>query len=106
MMWFTLVLIASMIILYVHDHFFGKKPAEKVNGLPIKGMLVTGILYYLVSEGLLSKDEEKQLENSSLEELEGYVSEKGLMSEGEWSEVCMIQCEAPLDGLVDFDLPI
>ncbi len=103
MLWFTLILIASLIVLYVHDHLFSKKASEKNMGLPIKGILVTGILYYLVSKGLLSKEEEKQLEDSSLEEIEGYVSAKGVMNDVDWSELCIKLCEAEPDSGLDFD---
>ncbi|MCG1020526.1 hypothetical protein [Sutcliffiella horikoshii] len=103
MMWFTLILIASMIIMYVYDHFYGKKSTDKNHGLPIKGMLVTGILYYLVSKGLLSKEEEKLLEDKSIEEIESYVFKMGVMTELEWSEICLNLCEAQQDGGFDFD---
>ncbi|KMJ58516.1 hypothetical protein AB685_11590 [Bacillus sp. LL01] len=104
MLWFTLILIVSLIVLYVHDHFYESKVSQKNHRVPIKGMIVTGILYYLVSKGLLTKEEEKQLEDSSLDEIEGYVSQKGILNEGEWSELCMNQCEANQDSGFDTDI--
>ena len=104
MLWFTLILISSLIILYIHDHFYGKNVSPSNKGLPIKGMLVTGILYYLVQEGLLTKKEEKELEGSSLEEIEGYVSEKGILNQNEWGELCLYHCETQ-ENVLDLDMP-
>lgn len=104
MLWFTLILITCLIFLYIHDHFFRNNASPSKKGLPIKGMLVTGILYYLVQEGLLTEEEEKQLEESSLEEIEGYVSEKGIMNQDEWGELCISQCET-IENVFDLDMP-
>ncbi|KPB03333.1 hypothetical protein [Bacillus sp. CHD6a] len=104
MLWFTLFLITSLIDLYIHDHFYGKNTSLSNKGLPIKGMLVTGILYYLVQEGLLSKEEEKLLEDKSLEEIEGYVSQKGILNQHEWGKLCLTHCETH-ENVFDIDMP-
>ncbi|NMH72720.1 hypothetical protein HF078_06515 [Bacillus sp. RO2] len=104
MLWFTLFLITCLIVLYIHDHFYGKNATSPNKGLPIKGMLVTGILYYLVQEGLLTKEEEKLLEDRSLEEIEGYVSQKGILNQHEWGKLCLSHCETH-DNALDIDMP-
>ncbi|NLP50841.1 hypothetical protein [Bacillus sp. RO1] len=104
MLWFTLFLIISLIVLYIHDHFYGKNASSSNKSLPIKGMLVTGILYYLVQEGLLTKEEEKLLADRSLEEIEGYVSEKGILNQHEWGNLCLSHCETN-DNAFDIDMP-
>jgi hypothetical protein len=100
------VLILGLISLYVNDYLKVPKNAAENKNIPIKGILVTGALYYLVSKGLISKEEEKMLEEKSLEELEGYINHKNLMSESEWAEICIKECELISTGDLDMDIPL
>ncbi|CAG9619831.1 hypothetical protein [Sutcliffiella rhizosphaerae] len=105
MMGVTFILITSLILLYFYDHLFGTVKSKRTMNVPIKGVLVTGILYYLVSKELMNQEDALEFENATLEEVELFVTTKNILTTEEWGNLCLEQCKLHLANDIDVDIP-
>lgn len=95
-----IILMPTLIILFISDSI--NKSNEKPNQtIPLNGLLISAILVTLVSKGIISSKESKDLEGASLEELEEFlINEKDFESIEDVSDLLELDAEE-----IGIDLP-
>ncbi len=99
MLYIFLMLVLVLLFVYVKDS--GKSSVQELNKEKTSPFIITCILSALTIEGVLTLNEESQLQDYSLPELEQLVlNEKGL-SYQDWSNICY---EAVPDSSFNLDM--
>lgn len=101
-----LSLLGILLIVYGKDHFTISKSSQVNHDIPLKGILATGIVFYLLSRGLINEDQKELLESKTLEELEGYILSNNILSQQEWANVCVTEFDSCTLSDFDMDMPV
>jgi hypothetical protein len=101
-----LSLLGILLVVYGKDHCTIAKPSQENHRLPIKGILATGIVFYLLSRGLIDNDQMELLESMNLEELEGYILGNNILTKQEWADVCVTEFDSCTLSDFDMDMPV
>lgn len=101
-----LCLLGGLLVVYGKDHLTVSKSSQENNHIPLKGILATGIVFYLLSRGLINDDQKELLESKTLEELEGYILSNNILTEQEWANVCVTEFNSCTLSDFDMDMPV
>lgn len=105
MLWVFFSLLGVLLFLFIRDQFISGKGTRNEKPLPLKGILVSGVLYYLLSRGFLTEEEGAMLESLSLEELEDYLTANHIITKQEWVELVVAEYESSTIAVFEKDLP-
>lgn len=101
-----LSLLGVLLVVYGKDHFTISKSSQENHHIPLKGILATGIVFYLLSRGLIKEDQKELLESKTLDELEGYILSNNILTEQEWANVCFTEFGSCTLSDFDMDMPV
>ncbi|WP_078381010.1 hypothetical protein [Sutcliffiella halmapala] len=106
MLWVFLSLLGLLLFLFVKDQFTYGMSRSTDKPLPLKGILVSGALFYLLSRGFISEEEEQMLESMNLEELEGYIMGNEILTKQEWMDLILEEYDMVTFGDFEKDMPL
>ncbi|MCA1322296.1 hypothetical protein LC085_20675 [Bacillus tianshenii] len=101
-----LSLLGILLVLYAKDHFSVSKSHQEHHHIPLGGILATGVVFYLLSRGLINEEQQVLLESMTLEELEGYILSNDILTPHQWADVCITEFDSCTLFDFDMDMPI
>ncbi|WP_223700344.1 hypothetical protein [Sutcliffiella deserti] len=104
MLWIFISVLVVLLIVFFHDHFLQRK-SSKDKPLPLNGLLVSGALFYLLSNGFITEEEGNVLEQKSLDEIENYILDKKILTKQEWVDLCLTKTNSVALEEVGKDIP-